>query len=131
MDRWHSPYAAGDDLYKSKVCHVCLAGSVMAQTLGAKPDDWLFPASYKSSLAAKLNALDCFRIGQIYSGIFQLARLNSNLIGLTVLYPKRVPITSYSKSPKKFKSDMRKLAKTLRKIEEEYSVASSQPDIDR
>jgi len=61
MSRWH---VADDDSDDGKVrCSVCLAGAVMAQTLGADATQSFRPGSFNES--CKLNAIEDFRTGDI------------------------------------------------------------------
>ena len=85
MDDWHWPTT--DDRGR-KVCRVCLAGAVMAQTLGlpndlAIDDDDL--AGYGCDVQGPLLALDCFRLGRIGSGLrwmnFDLSDIDKNWAG--------------------------------------------------
>ena len=62
MDRWHSP----DD--KSGKCAVCLAGAVMAKSLGVKRSEYKTPFNEdipdleRDDLENKLTAIDSFRV---------------------------------------------------------------------
>ena len=68
MQEWHTPVYN----YDYEVCAVCLAGAVMAQTLGL-PDDLEIDdtdlAGYGDSVKNGLHALDFFRIGEIKAGL--------------------------------------------------------------
>lgn len=67
MDYWHVPNANG---YTSK-CSVCLAGSVMAQTLGADITKNMDPDDFGvSSLEEKLLALNDVRLGDISAALY-------------------------------------------------------------
>lgn len=61
MTQWHHP----DD----GPCVVCLAGSVMAHTLGSKPSDDLGPNQFSDDIKNKLSALNWFRMGNIDFGL--------------------------------------------------------------
>lgn len=50
-------------------CCVCLAGAVMAGTLGAYPADAMFPESYDEETCGKLEALNYFRLGAVQTGL--------------------------------------------------------------
>ena len=67
MGSWHSPHTGG-----SNQCDVCLAGSVMAQSLGANAVHWLMPANYKGEVQAPLLALDSMRMGSVGAAFHQL-----------------------------------------------------------
>lgn len=64
MQRWHEPI--GD------ACHVCLAGAVMARSLGANPHGDLTPGDYGGMISKKLDALDDFRSGAVSVGFDSL-----------------------------------------------------------
>ena len=70
MGSWHVGHAPGSSGDK---CWVCLAGAVMANSLGVKPSmsvkpwDPIFDSDV--TLEGKLEALDSFRSGDIYHGI--------------------------------------------------------------
>lgn len=57
MVAWHSP--------GNPNCSVCLAGSVMAQSLGAKPGSMYHPTDFDTGVTACLLALNMFRVGYI------------------------------------------------------------------
>ena len=69
MDYWHTPVFTADD--KIEFCEVCLAGAVMAGTLGADINkeynqrDWPENKTVNGNIAKKLRALDCIRHGSI------------------------------------------------------------------
>jgi hypothetical protein len=63
MSVWHKP---------NNHCSVCLAGAVIAGTLGAKPDENLGPFDYSDATAEALAALDEFRAGYISDGLSRL-----------------------------------------------------------
>ena len=72
MDDWHWPTM--DDRGR-KVCYVCLAGAVMAQTLDVPHDLRIFDddlEQYGGRVEDGLRALDCFRIGEIDVGLSYL-----------------------------------------------------------
>lgn len=84
MSTWHKPYWPRPD--KEPICHVCLAGAVMAQTMGVenkhyvefynansffviseRPNSML--AKIDRFTSTKLSALNCFRRGFIFAGV--------------------------------------------------------------
>ena len=72
MDDWHAPIT--DDRGR-EVCEVCLGGAVLAQTLGAEPHEGIGDhdlARYGSGVENKMNALNCFRRGEIDAGLEML-----------------------------------------------------------
>lgn len=67
MDAWHYPRLDFDDK-----CHVCVAGSVIARTLGAKPDQVRLPYHFDPDDAIDLRELNWDRLkiedqGIVYS----------------------------------------------------------------
>lgn len=58
--RWHSPCSTTD------VCEVCFAGSVMAGTLVANPNNNIYPDYYDEKTTRKLKALNDFREGDVH-----------------------------------------------------------------
>jgi hypothetical protein len=66
MHRWHKPVG--------EVCQVCLAGAVMAQSLGIDPErhvEW--PTNLATGGAeAKMLALDCARQGDVLNALYEL-----------------------------------------------------------
>lgn len=102
---WHAPRSPS-------TCEVCLAGGVIAQTLGASPNDFKMPTCYKIGLQRKLDALDDFRCGRVGAGLMILRRtLAFQKIGYTL----DRTITAYNISAAKFKREMRALARDFAK----------------
>ncbi len=100
MSTFHDP--------TDNICEVCLAGAVMANTLGCDPKKSLDPENFTKKIEDKLNALDCFRMGSIEIAL--------DLLGKSI--PKgystdSVTITTYRHSPEQFKEDMHALADGL------------------
>jgi hypothetical protein len=98
MSDWHVP---------NSQCAVCLAGAVMAQTLGADITEERMPCDYDESLADPLNALNNFRVGNC-TGAFRTLDL-----GRHKGERFRRVITHYHTSPAAFKRDMHTLAADL------------------
>lgn len=96
MGDWH------DRMYGDNKCHVCLAGSVMAQTLGANPNRIIYPS--ETDHRDKLRALSDFAFGDIEGGIRYLSLTGK------VEPPKMAAISNYAADPKQFKADMLTLA---------------------
>ncbi len=108
METWHqndeNPENAGHD-----TCHVCFAGAVMAQTLGAKPDEYVDPGMFNDKTHHKLLALDIFRCGEVGMAFEEMD-----------LDPKRGEefdreIPHYRHNRRGFKLAMRKLIRDLAK----------------
>ena len=58
MNYWHGPRNYYDEFVR---CEVCMAGAVMAKSLGASRFEGKSPASYGGSLERKLNVIDRLR----------------------------------------------------------------------
>ena len=56
MDVYHDKYSDG-------MCHICMAGAVMASTLECNIDDDMFPQYFTDEIKKALRALDAFRDG--------------------------------------------------------------------
>lgn len=67
MDTFHVPdsnsYFFG--LLKTSVCHVCLAGAVMAKSYKTSPTETDSPLNYPKEISNMFNALDALRNGNI------------------------------------------------------------------
>lgn len=95
MNDWHIPDPMG--------CHVCLAGAVMAKTIGAPIDEFAFP-NLADNCTSQLVALNDFREGNLESGLDELNIESSR-------FKPTVRVTSYSKrNSSKFKADMLSMA---------------------
>lgn len=101
MDRWH-------DLLLEGLCAVCLAGSVMAQTLHEKWWRSLNLSEFDDNTALKLSALNDFRSGNVASGLWEL-----RLWDQRKEHPLDREITNYDVNPDYFHADMEELAKDL------------------
>ena len=65
MSTWHSAALPG----YNEPCAVCLAGSVMAKSLGASKDSNYTPMHFGADIENVLIAVNCFRTGQIRFGL--------------------------------------------------------------
>lgn len=61
MHDWHAVAPSPSN----NICHVCMAGAVIAQTLGAAFGDDIVPSDYTGEVRNKLEALNEFRIGRV------------------------------------------------------------------
>jgi hypothetical protein len=92
-------------------CLVCLAGVVLAKTIGIPPTETYGPtrlaADGNLDNARKLYALDLFRCGSIKAA----------LSDLRIPHPDGLPnhhgVTDYDRNPAQFKTDMRAMADLL------------------
>lgn len=104
MYSWHVPSKL------TKRCSVCLAGSVMAKSLGAIRSTECAPSNFEET--NKLRAIDYFRTGNISWGASRL--------GFDISHPADqdivVSVTTYEVDPVQFKKDMLKIATTFESI---------------
>lgn len=98
MGTWHEP--------KGKVCHVCLAGSVMAQTMGTFSDSGTSPC-WHAHEETQLIALDSLRTGDV-----SLAFDDLNLGEPPI---ENREITPYEEDSDAFRVEMEELANDLKK----------------
>lgn len=96
MNAWHEE--------EDGQCLVCLAGSVMAQRLGASVGEYLEPGDFERE-SNKLRALDNFRCGLVAEGLRQFHRQP-----VAIEWERSI---SYHTDPAAFKADMRRLAVLL------------------
>lgn len=97
MWTWHAPRLG-------EPCNVCLAGSVMAKTLDCAPTKSTDPWSFPGGVAAKLNALNYFRTGEVTAGLREM--------GMEPLV-QDMRITHHALNPTAFRRDMLAMADTL------------------
>lgn len=98
MSNWHKP--------KGGMCYVCIAGAVMAKTMGVEPEIWENPAGFKEDYGA-LVAIDCLRIGRVNQAC--------KVLGLEC-NRANVYIPEYADHPERFKLAMMALAKDLEEM---------------
>ena len=107
MYQWHLPTGCDEDGDENPTCLVCLAGATMAKTLKAPVDVCVAPDMYPPAIAAKLQALDNLRAGNV-------ARAAASL---HIILPDEVPeyfkVPAYSTDPKKFHQALGELADLL------------------
>jgi len=103
MTTFHTPTS-------NDVCLVCLAGAVMAQTLGVMKGGYSTPAHCPEELE-KLIALDCFRVGDVEMGLCELGIEAPQ--DLLELWRGELEFTDYHDDPAQFHQDMEALAKEL------------------
>ena len=72
MGAWHMPGRVGG--VEGAPCEVCLAGAVMARSLGADPEEWLAPAEWTEDTRARLRALDLMRLGRVGEAFDRIGR---------------------------------------------------------
>ena len=91
---------------KTNTCHVCLAGSVMAQSLGANVEFDCSPGSFDRDTLKKLMALNYFRQGCIQLGYESLGRKRPTQVR------RGWPAATYF-DKEQFQQDMESLVKHL------------------
>lgn len=67
MDNWLGTSDLDGEPYPGGKCHACLAGSVMAVTLGRGAAEACFPQAYSQPIQRRLQALDALRCGDVRS----------------------------------------------------------------
>ena len=106
MENWHLPLGQSE-----RTCYVCLAGSVMANTLKAGFKERMAPHYYPEDIADKLSSLDDFRQGWVYSGLLKLG------VSTSVTAKRKgsdyYPVVPYWEDPEGFFRSMTDLANHL------------------
>lgn len=105
MWAWHAPFL-------NDRCYVCLAGAVMAKSINASITDELAPSDFDGEISTKLNALDCFRLGDIAGG---LDKLGIDTLNLPEAIEPDIEIADHYSNPTQFHADMESLAAMLEK----------------
>jgi hypothetical protein len=101
MDVWHRDHRTDG------ICEVCLAGSIISQSLGAHPGEHRGPEDFDQETTWKLYALNEFRVGNVFDGLCYLDRADLWLGADTRT------ITEYTANAEGFHEDMQKLAGDL------------------
>lgn len=106
---------------KKAECVVCMAGCVMAQTLGVRLLDYATPAVFGDSRKRKLVALDSVRDYNIQAAVNNFYEYNKAIIALEVhelvinkLTENGRVTTKYASNKKQFYSNMLFIAKILK-----------------
>lgn len=100
MHDWHHK--------RGGVCHVCLAGAVMATRLEVEPRQWLSPYDFEDPIANKLAALNELRLGEVMDALDTLR------IDLPKGLEQCVEVIDYHDDAGAFKEDMRDLIALLK-----------------
>ena len=109
MGSWHDTYLDHVGDVSDPSCHVCLAGTVMASTLGADINSDVEPGSYDEVTKGRLMALDDFRIGEVGSGFYRMGLDSAK----GSPFDREIP--HYGWDRRAFKLHMRRLARDLEK----------------
>ena len=111
MSEWHRP--AYDDDRGRKVCSVCLAGAVLAKTVGVPHKQTISTADLDQydRVEGRLRALDFFRLGEISAGLEMLGYDVNELSEEWTQYARK---SEYSPAdPDEFHDRMHRLADYL------------------
>ncbi|MCZ6897657.1 MAG: hypothetical protein O7D95_02960 [Betaproteobacteria bacterium] len=95
MGTWHEP---------NGTCAVCMAGSIMAKTLGADIELDVMPDDYSDKIRRALEAIDYIRVGNIMSAI--------KVFTTTPIHD--FDVMSYDDDKNLWRQDMRKIIKMLK-----------------
>lgn len=90
-------------------CTVCLAGSSMAKRYETSPRKTLHPLDMSRRTYKILEALDCFRIGDVHEGLKWLG------IEPPLAVPEQYNVVQYRRSKIGFHRDMKMLAAMLKR----------------
>lgn len=112
MSYWHVPHI--DTEKRRNICHVCLAGSVMANSLKCDATKEVSPSSIDPETKKILWALDSFRMGNLYEAFCYLDLIDDDKVHAFLnSKPKSIDVVPYEFSAKGFKDQMRRLADDL------------------
>jgi len=116
MGKWHQ-YDDDED-----TCYVCLAGSVMAQSLSVEKYKGVAPAGFEDEIRSKLNFLDLCRYLRRGNQVHAAFRLIPSIKNYEALIEsgEAQPVTPYRKEPGQFKTDMLALADLMDKYNVHY-----------
>ena len=96
MDRsWHERSSNGET-----VCYVCLAGSVMAKSLGATLGKDYDPSDFDLDTSKKLYALDSLREGEVGQAVRQMPGYTYTTRTWNKFFDCRVSVPPYSRGTK-------------------------------
>lgn len=101
MSEWHEPLDSGQ-------CAVCLAGSVMAQTIGLPIENSVDFSDFDEHTQGRLCALNSLRCGGINEALKEVGIENQEILS------DYACVRTYGTNPAAFKSDMRGIVALLR-----------------
>lgn len=112
MYSWHEPKTGLDHITR---CHVCLAGAVIAKSLGMAVTKHVYPEDIGGDDAYALRALDDIRSGDVTAAYNQMGhvRVPFNLR----LFNHPAHPGAYEEDPEAFKRNLNKLADRLERAE--------------
>ncbi len=114
MNLWHTGLNG-----KFGICHVCLAGAVIASSLQHHNEDWVTPAHFNIPDKRKLIVIDHLRRGKLLEAATELNGISIKEKDSFIdaieqnLLPENIVITYYEINKKFFKRDMNNLAFSL------------------
>ncbi len=119
MRWWHIPTRdTTTETNMDNACTVCLAGAVMACSLGADPTKDIGPEYFGEPTALKLHALDSLRSGRVAEALDWLSpkictpEIREQVEN--VMYG--IGVTPYQDSAVEFKKDMKRIVDYLRSV---------------
>ncbi|MCY4588289.1 MAG: hypothetical protein OXB98_19840 [Bryobacterales bacterium] len=108
--RWHTA--------EKDTCAICFAGSLIAGTLQTSPDKTVFPESFTGDVPAKLDSLDCMRLGAWKLAYHKFyGQEPSFAIGNQLTYLPQ-PFCSYFRGWEEFRSHLISLEKAVEPLRE-------------
>lgn len=113
MDYWHRPNTSifGCTLsFDFKYCNVCLAGAVLAKSIGVAPDAIMRLCDLEPVVSNKMVALDNFRVGKINRALSYMNHTHKENVEDREVVP-------YEQDPKFFKAEMLEIADYLETFE--------------
>ena len=105
MSHWHKGTMRPDPYLDEDKCHVCMAGAVIAMTLGLGPECDADLASFSGAVAERLSALNAFREGRVAQGLLTMGCLGNTALNRDV--------ADYEEDPEQFLEDMQDLVRDL------------------
>lgn len=113
MGVWHTSSPLPGFNSDRKYCHVCFAGSIMAKTLKANPEDELQGVEFGQEWSDVFDALNSARKGFVSDALYDM-----NRDGGKFYENQNFNVESYAQNPKKWRKDMWKIVRELEKVGE-------------
>lgn len=113
MDLWHEPGGAGDSR-----CAVCLAGAVVARTLGFSPEDRRILYRISDQTRRKMRALNAFRQGLVSDAMQTMLENSREYLDNEELFDgMRTDVPEYSEETREaFHAVLSRMADALEKL---------------
>lgn len=109
MGTYHTPISEWD-MEIGRHCAVCLAGSIMARTLGSDPKDRIIPSDFGETTARKLYAVSDLQFGNIHGGLIHLNYATSTINRIIDQVGEERNMPGYLADPVAYKNAVRNLA---------------------